>query len=83
MKIKPVALCAHGDYQAGFEDCFVDLGCLEKQIFQQRCWKTAESIKVCFSPRSHFRTGCHRHRSVEWFQSRTICSYDKTDSYYK
>ena len=23
---------------------FVDLGCLEKHNFQQRCWKTAESI---------------------------------------
>ena len=26
------------------EVCFVDLGCLEKHNFQQRCWKTAESI---------------------------------------
>ena len=30
MKIKPVMLCAHGGYEASFEACFVDLGCLEK-----------------------------------------------------
>ena len=33
MKIKPVTLCAHGGYEASFEACFVDLGCLEKHNF--------------------------------------------------
>ena len=33
MKTKPVMPCAHGGYQASFEACFVDLGCLEKHNF--------------------------------------------------
>ena len=33
MKIKLVMLCAHSGYEASFEACFVDLGCLEKHIF--------------------------------------------------
>ena len=43
---KPVALCAHSGYKASFEACLVNLGGLEKHNFQQRCWKTAESVSV-------------------------------------
>ena len=43
---KLVALCARGGYKASFEACLVDLGGLEKHNFQQRCWKTAESVTV-------------------------------------
>ena len=52
--------------------------------FSQRCWKTAESIMALavnsykalpFGPVSGLAVVTHR--SVERFQSRTVCSYDK------
>ena len=42
--IKPVALYGCGGYKTSFEACLVDLGGHEKHNFQQRCWKTAESV---------------------------------------
>ena len=92
-KINPVTLCAHGSYKASFEACFVDLGCLEKHTFSKVLLETAETITAqCGSPSILIRL-LHlgsfpdwlslSHGSVERFQSRSICSYDETDCYYK
>ena len=94
---KPVALCAHGGYKASFEACLVDLGGLEKHNFQQRCWKTAESVTAWRGFPSILTRLLHSgpfsdwllssHCSVELFQARVqtrnSCSYYKTDCYYR
>ena len=76
-------------YEASFEACFVDLGCLEKHNF---------STALLENSRKHhgIAVNSHKalprgpvsgltvvgHRSVERFQSCYICSYDKTGCYY-
>ena len=90
---KPVAICAHSGYKAGFEACLMDLGCLEKHNFQQHCWKTAESVTAWRGSPSILTRLLHlgpfsdwllsSHRSVGRFQTRNSCSYDKTDGYYR
>ena len=84
-KSSPVVPYAHGGYKTSFEACFLDLGCLEKHIFfnstfgkRQKTTSSVDFHKVS-SVQSFSDWLSSSHRSVEQFQSRNICSYDKTD----
>ena len=83
MKIKPVTLCGYSGYQPKLEACFVDLEALRNTVFQQHCWKIAESITVWRDSPSVFIRLLYSgsfsdwlslsHCSVKWFHSRNIC----------
>ena len=64
MKIKPVMFCAHSDYEASFEACFMDLGCLEKQFFNSAVGKQQKASR-------HIAVNslCHSGPFPDWLSS--------------
>ena len=88
-KIKPCS--AHGGYKASIEACFMDLGCFEKHTFSTALLEKKQKAEWHIA---WFSINFHKASPLGpisgWavivplrFQSCNICSYDKTDCYYK